>query len=139
MIGQIEKEVIPPEQLLRWYLDAGVDEAIGEAALDRFALAAQAKAPVPASLPTATAIAAAPQGTSAHLALACQTLDELRAAMEGYEGCGLKKTCQRTVFADGNPRAKVMIIGEAPGSDEDRVGLPFVGVSGQLLDRILGS
>lgn len=65
------------------------------------------------------------------------SLEELRAVMEAFEGCALKKTAQQLVFADGNPLARVMIVGEAPGQEEDRQGLPFVGRSGQLLDRML--
>ena len=64
-----------------------------------------------------------------------QTLDELRNLLEGFEACALKKTATRLVFGDGNPQARVMVVGEAPGADEDRQGLPFVGLSGQLLDR----
>ena len=71
------------------------------------------------------------------LAAACTTLDELRAALEKFDGCPLKKTATNLVFGDGNPSAGVMFIGEAPGADEDRQGLPFVGVSGQMLDRML--
>jgi len=59
--------------------------------------------------------------------------------MEAYDGCALKRTAQRTVFADGNPQAAVMLVGEAPGADEDQQGLPFVGASGQLLNRMLAS
>ena len=69
-------------------------------------------------------------------AAAAQTLDELRAAVEAYDGCPLKITAMSTVFADGNPTARIMIVGEAPGADEDRQGKPFVGVSGQLMDRM---
>ena len=150
---------LPPAQLLRWYLDAGVDEAIGEQPLDRYALTrtAQAEAlvrtrPEPTPQPTlpapsASGLVASPTHTgrepsrvsAAHLAMECQTLDSLKAAMESYDGCALKRTCQRTVFADGNPEARVMLIGEAPGADEDRLGLPFVGASGKLLDRMLES
>jgi DNA polymerase len=86
--------------------------------------------------------AAGPVGeraTATHLAMACNSLAELKTVMEGYEGCALKRTCQRTVFADGNPQGRVMLIGEAPGADEDRLGLPFVGASGKLLDRMLAS
>ncbi|RVU35284.1 uracil-DNA glycosylase [Hwanghaeella grinnelliae] len=71
------------------------------------------------------------------LAAACNTLDELRAALEKFEGCPLKKTATNLVFGDGNPDSKIMFIGEAPGADEDRQGRPFVGVSGQMLDRML--
>jgi DNA polymerase len=66
-------------------------------------------------------------------------LTELKTAVENYNGCALKSFATRTVFADGVPDAKVMVIGEAPGEDEDRQGLPFVGVSGKLLDRMLAA
>jgi uracil-DNA glycosylase len=65
------------------------------------------------------------------------TLAELEAAIRAFDGCPLKRTAMNTVFADGNPKARVMLVGEAPGEDEDRQGLPFVGVSGKLLDRML--
>ena len=68
-----------------------------------------------------------------------QELDELRAILEGFEGCALKATATRLVFADGNPQARVMFVGEAPGRDEDIEGLPFVGRSGKLLDRMLAA
>ncbi len=68
-----------------------------------------------------------------------KTLDVLRKAMASFDGCALKKTASNLVFADGNPEAKIMIIGEAPGGDEDRMGLPFVGAAGQLLDRMLAA
>jgi len=155
-----------PQQLLRWYLDAGVDETIGEEPLDRYALAqthaqAQTRAvtPVarsmaqpgsaahphqqtphqPAAFPAAAPLAAEARATASHLAASCKTLPELQAAMEQFDGCLLKKSCQRTVFADGNPEARIMLIGEAPGADEDRLGLPFVGASGKLLDKMLAS
>lgn len=64
-------------------------------------------------------------------------LADLRAVLDRFNGCSLKKTAQKTVFSDGNPKARVMLVGEAPGADEDRIGKPFVGVSGQLLDRML--
>jgi DNA polymerase len=66
-----------------------------------------------------------------------QTLEALEAALRSFDGCPLKATAMNTVFADGNPQARVMLIGEAPGEDEDRQGKPFVGVSGKLLDRML--
>jgi len=68
-----------------------------------------------------------------------RSLEELRAALGAYDGIGLKRTATNLVFADGNPQASVMLIGEAPGADEDRQGLPFVGVSGQLLDRMMAA
>jgi DNA polymerase len=79
-------------------------------------------------------------GASAHaLAAAANSLPELRDALARFDGCALKRTATNLVFADGNPAARVMFIGEAPGADEDRQGLPFVGVSGQLLDRMLAA
>jgi uracil-DNA glycosylase family 4 len=67
------------------------------------------------------------------------SLDELRAIMTGFQGCALRVTATRLVFADGNPQARVMFVGEAPGRDEDLAGLPFVGRSGKLLDRMLAA
>ena len=139
-----------PAALLRWYMDAGVDETIGDAPVDRLAKrppAAPVSAPNPVAARPAIPAASptfAPAGMEAvagavHLAQAAASVAELRAAVEGFDGCGLKKFASRTVFADGNPQAPVMFVGEAPGADEDRQGLPFVGVSGQLLDRMLAS
>jgi DNA polymerase len=76
---------------------------------------------------------------AARLAGAAGTLDALREAIAAFEGLALKKTATNLVFCDGNPKARVMIVGEAPGADEDRLGRPFVGVSGQLLDRMLAA
>ncbi|WP_408647693.1 uracil-DNA glycosylase [Xanthobacter dioxanivorans] len=73
------------------------------------------------------------------LARGAATLDELRAILDGFEGCALKRTATRLVFADGNPQARVMFVGEAPGRDEDQQGLPFVGRSGKLLDLMMGA
>ena len=72
-------------------------------------------------------------------AASARTLDELRAILESFEGCNLRNTATNLVFADGNPEGRVMIIGEAPGRDEDLQGVPFVGRSGQLLDRMLAA
>jgi len=73
------------------------------------------------------------------LAASAASLEELRACLEAFEGCNLKLTAKTLVFADGNPDARLMFVGEAPGRDEDLQGLPFVGRSGQLLDRMLGA
>jgi uracil-DNA glycosylase family 4 len=92
--------------------------------------------------PPAVVVSAAPAPLAQEsrvLAAACQSIAELEAAVRAYDGCGLKKTATNTVFADGNPQAKIMFVGEAPGADEDRQGKPFVGVSGQLLDRMLAA
>jgi len=72
-------------------------------------------------------------------AAAATSLAELQAALESFEGCALKRTATNTVFADGVAHARVMLIGEAPGRDEDRIGKPFVGRAGQLLDKMLAS
>lgn len=72
-------------------------------------------------------------------AKAAPDLAALQQALRDFDGCALKKTATNLVFADGNPSASVMLIGEAPGADEDRQGKPFVGVSGQLLDRMMGA
>jgi len=82
--------------------------------------------------------AASIENARAHAAEA-KSLADLRAALERFDGCALRLTATHTVFADGNPQADVMLVGEAPGADEDRQGLPFVGVSGQLLDRMMAA
>jgi DNA polymerase len=138
--------------LLRWYVDQGLNEAIGEEAVDRFAMpqpapAAAAATPVrtptpmraPPPAPRAPVPLESPQLVEDARALAerCTSLAELEAAVRAFEGCALKRTAKNTVFADGTPGAPVMIVGEAPGADEDRLGKPFVGVSGQLMDRMM--
>ena len=157
--------------ILAFWRDAGVDEAIEDAPVDRYAqslaLAQRTPPPSPAAAaprraataaaatglregpgPIATPRAVAPASAiplespaaaedARAAAAAAGTLDALRAAIEGFEACALKRTAKTTVFADGNPAGGVMVIGEAPGADEARMGKPFVGVSGQLLDRML--
>lgn len=135
---------------LRWLVDMGADEAIAADPVDRFAAApgaAPAAAPAPppraampapaAPVPAALGRQAATAQTAAAIAQAAPTLEALREALAKFEGCPLKATATNLVFADGNPKARVMLVGEAPGGDEDRQGKPFVGVSGQLLDRML--
>jgi DNA polymerase len=75
--------------------------------------------------------------TAREAARGAQTLDELRAIVAGFEGCALKSMAKKLVFADGDPKARLMFVGEAPGREEDLEGLPFVGPSGRLLDRML--
>ena len=77
--------------------------------------------------------------TAAQLAPACKSLAELRAALEDFRGLAIRETATQLVFADGNPEAEIMIVGEAPGREEDRIGKPFVGESGKLLDRMLAA
>lgn len=137
--------------LLRWYVEMGADEAIGSEPQDRLApkrpsppppaptpIRSVAASPV-AALPPQPAPVHAPAMSFAPEAAAATTLAELEAAVRAFEGCALKRTATNTVFADGVPGAPLMIIGEAPGADEDRIGKPFVGRSGQLLDRMLAT
>lgn len=134
--------------LLRWYKDAGVDEAIGTDAAALYAAAAETielpqkqvslKPSIPKP-PTEDEVNARLTGDAETLAAQCTTLDELRAAVEGFEAKSHFPSARNLVFADGNPEADIMLIGEAPGADEDRRGQPFVGRSGQLLDQMLGA
>jgi len=141
--------------LIEFYLDAGADAFVGETPVDRFAAVEAPPAPkaervAPAAARQAAPVAAAPARVAPlapdEAALAARaaaksaaTLDELRAIVESFDGCALKATATRAVFADGNPQARVMLVGEAPGRDEDIEGLPFVGRSGKLLDLMLKS
>ncbi len=180
MVGfmdRFEDTQLPPVEVLKWYLDAGVDEAMGEQPLDRYALrkdaqaqraeAAQAmlkeaqSAHDQSSAPSSTPVLTSPSGRAGSVPVpvrpadavdvqkalkeaveragAAKNLDELRTALENFDGCGLKKNAMNLVFGDGNPQARIVLIGEAPGADEDRQGVPFVGASGQLLDKMLAS
>ena len=139
---------------LRWQMEMGVDAALVDSParqgeLQKTSLEVgvkqQNKPPEAGLLPAEAAplvdtfpVLFSAQTPGSDLA-AVKTLDALRNAMAGFDGCALKKTASNLVFADGNPEAKIMIIGEAPGGDEDRMGLPFVGAAGQLLDKMLAS
>ena len=148
--------------LLEWQIAMGADEAIGEAAQNRLAppppapepsaspiapsrqsavaVARSVVAPAVVSPPGAFAESLAEAAQSARLVAAgAETIEALGALVAAFNGCPLKRTATTTVFMDGNPAAPVMIIGEAPGADEDRIGRPFVGRSGQLLDRMLAA
>jgi DNA polymerase len=154
--------------LLDFHVGAGADLALDETPHDRFAeaVAAQAAAatpqlrpqsrdlppqrmpsgdspPAPLAAPAAFAGAGESAEESAFkarsLAGQARTLDELKALLETFDGCALRRTAKSLVFADGSPGARVMLVGEAPGGDEDRIGKPFVGRSGQLLDRMLAA
>src|SRR5690348_8984230 len=138
--------------LLEWYQAAGVDMPVGETPVDRFAASAAqpprrtAGPPAPSLIrraepaPEPPAIVAnADPGETRALAAGAQTLDDLRAVMDAYDGCVLKKRATQLCFADGNPEAQVMLVGEGPGAEEDRLGKPFVGRAGQLLDRMLAA
>ena len=147
-------------ELLGFYLESGVDALVDEAPTDRFADESPAPAverapkierPAPsaprqqAAPQAASLLAAAPAAPDAAImaaraaARSAGSLNELREILKGFEGCALRGTAKQMVFADGNPEARVMLVGEAPGRDEDIEGLPFVGRSGKLLDRMLSA
>jgi uracil-DNA glycosylase len=140
------------QDLLAFYAEAGVDALVGEEPIDRFAIAetpSPARTVRPAAPPefeakTAPAGPAPPAPDEAALAAraaakTAKSLEELRGILDKFDGCALKATASQLVFADGNPKARVMLVGEAPGRDEDIEGLPFVGRSGKLLDRMLAA
>jgi uracil-DNA glycosylase family 4 len=144
-------------ELLAFYAEVGVDATIGEAPIDRLSLT-QISTPVadlepapesaPDTQPRAAPVVArsSPDGVAPpeaavmaarESARRAASLEELRAMLTGFEGCALRTTAKQLVFADGNPQARVMFVGEAPGREEDLEGLPFVGRSGKLLDRMM--
>lgn len=155
--------------LLQWQIAMGADEAIGEAAPNRIAPPAVSVATEPGPRPEPptlageggargarvaaaglrTTVVAPPPAMTDSLAEAAQSarslaagaanIEALAALVAAFDGCPLKRTATNTVFVDGNIAARVMIVGEAPGADEDRLGRPFVGRAGQLLDRMLAA
>jgi DNA polymerase len=133
---------------LRLQLEWGADEALLEAPQNRTlspppAAAQTAAAPAQLTRPRAApaVLAGLPPGPAEaeKIAAGCHTLDELRAALQNFTGCGLRDTATQLVFADGADVTNLMLIGEAPGAEEDRAGRPFVGPAGQLLDKMLAS
>jgi uracil-DNA glycosylase family 4 len=159
-------------ELLAFYIEAGVDVAVGEAPIDQFAEgvrtrnvspdpgergapAADRGSSIPArelrsarpARPADPAPRAAPAPAPPEAAVmaardaarSAASLEELRAILARFEGCALRSTAKQLVFADGNPQARVMFVGEAPGREEDLEGLPFVGRSGKLLDRMMAA
>jgi|APTNR8051073442_1049403.scaffolds.fasta_scaffold02592_3 DNA polymerase len=154
----------PPDSLnalLRWYVDSGVDETIGTEPVDRYQQPAAVEPPRPRPSPVAPAAptppleaaragadaagSAAPVGSTTFASAAARRaaeapdLDALRDLLGGFDDCALKRTATSLVFGEGSARARVVLIGEAPGAEEDRQGRPFVGPSGRLLDRMLQS
>lgn len=146
------------QQLLAFYLEAGVDCALGDEPINRLAdpdtappptQAVVREAPPKTFFQTAPAVAAprpdatiAPEAaisSARDAARTAPTLEALRALLENFEGCALRNTATRLVFSDGNPQARIMFVGEAPGREEDIEGLPFVGRSGKLLDRMIAA
>jgi uracil-DNA glycosylase len=147
------------KQLLAFYLEAGVDCALVDEPANRLAEPDPVPAPalpresapprgsreMPAAAPpvprseTTTLAPDAAIASAREAARTAPTLEALRTLLETFDGCALKHTATRLVFADGNPQARVMFVGEAPGRDEDIEGLPFVGRSGKLLDRMIAA
>lgn len=138
--------------LLEWQAEMGVDEPIGDAGIDRFELAARPKPaaslpPLPLAQPSAPIVLTAGHdddparriAEAEALAASADSLEALATAQEGFDGIELKKGARNFCFADGNPKARLLILGEAPGDEEDRQGRPFVGRAGQLLDRMFGA
>ena len=145
---------ISPHDALRWHIEMGVDELIDDQPVDRYAAAAIPRAAVAVPSPSANSQPTRPaasaslgqplapsEGARDAIAIArdANSIEDLRERLETFEGCALKFTATNTVFADGDPASDIMFIGEAPGVDEDRQGLPFVGASGQLLNRMLSA
>jgi DNA polymerase len=148
------------QAMLNWYVDAGITVAVGDVPRSLYAnnIAEDDARPMspPPAIVSKASLSNLPQFSSSQildansmkklipsagnlLAQQCQTLDELRQALQEYNDCPLKFTATNLVFSDGNPSAKVMVIGEAPGAEEDIQGKPFVGLSGQLLDRMFAT
>ena len=131
---------------LAWQIELGATEAIGDAPVDRYALAAKEAAPTaPQAPPAEAATPEAPSGTTDPVEVAraaasgAPSLEALADALARYPHCELRRGARNLVFADGRPGARVMIVGEAPGRDEDLQGKPFVGRAGQLLDRMFAA
>jgi uracil-DNA glycosylase len=163
LAGMPQATAMPPDpaatvqQLLAFYLEAGVDCALGDEPIDRLAdpelapeprttvahqsIRRAAPLPPPVAAPRAD-VTVAPEvaiNSAREAARTAPTLEALRQLLENFDGCALRHTATRLVFADGNPEARVMFVGEAPGRDEDIEGLPFVGRSGKLLDRMIAA
>ncbi len=151
---QIEGDWAASLAALAWQLDCGVDEVIGDAGLDRYDLPepvkpAAAVAPAPpvqapgrsgsAFVPPPEPPKIDPVAEARGVAARAGSLEALREALEAFDLCDLKKGARSLVFADGDPAARVLILGEAPGREEDMAGRPFVGRAGQLLDRMLAA
>ena len=137
-------------EALHWHIAIGAEEAIGDEPRNHLAAAVRRPADPPAGAavaseepgkPPARAAAAAMKlaASTQELAAGAGTLEQLRDVIASYDGLDVKHTATNMVFADGNPEGGLMVIGEAPGSDEDRQGKPFVGASGKLLDRMLAA
>jgi len=129
---------------LQWLVEAGAGEAMGETPVNRMVATPPRADPVqvrnaPSRPASPAPVAGDSVGSAQAAAAGAGSLAELKAALEAFDGCALKRTATNTVFADGTPAGGILFIGEAPGRDEDRIGKPFVGRAGQLLDKMLAS
>ena len=131
---------------LDWQVELGADEAILDSPVDRFDLPAPTPAPKPTAAPVTQSSPVQPAAPAVdtvalakQLAESAGSLEVLRAAMEGFDHCDLKRGARNFVFCDGHPAARVMVVGEAPGRDEDQRGKPFLGRAGQLLDKMFAA
>ena len=159
-LANLQPGAIEAAEALRWWIRAGVDCTLGETPLNRFAdsaAAARGAAEVARAAPhepspteremglphRQSAVQVAPpeaaETQARALAAAATDLETLKSLMADFDGCALKWTATQLVFADGVPGSPIMFVGEAPGGDEDRIGRPFVGRAGQLLDRMLNA
>ena len=126
--------------VLEWQMEMGATEAILDAPVNRFELADKAKPAVSKTTIVPTKIVEeTPADIAKKLAQSAKSLDDLRAIMDGFEHCDLKRGARQLVFSDGKVGARVMVIGEGPGRDEDMQGRPFVGRAGQLLDKMFAA
>ena len=144
--GATQQEMI---SALQWYIDHGVSDCVLDDPINRFDIVPEVPKPAMMSEISASAPQQLQESTqtflgksdaydeAVKLAKAANSLGELSNAIAGFDGIAIKKTASNMVFADGNPKAEIMIIGEAPAADEDRQGVPFSGASGNLLDKIL--
>ena len=139
-------DIAAVESLLAFWRDAGVDACYGDAPIDHThvapppALKAVQRATASVAPPLAGHAAEDAVAEARRLAAGAATLQDLAAAVAAFEGCPLRGMgATQSVFGRGNPNAAVMVIGEGPGAEEDRIGQPFVGKAGQLLDRMLAA
>ena len=142
---------ILPTEILKWHILAGVDETTQTTPRNYFTNSnpAPIEKNISPVLPFAESMAKKPSpllhaplaaaAEARSLADAADSLEALEVAVRDFDGCGLKSTATHTVFADGNKQANILLIGEAPGAEEDKQGIPFCGPSGKLLDKMLAS
>jgi uracil-DNA glycosylase len=147
-IGPADQE-LDPVSMLKWYAECGVDETISDRPTNWFESSKNTQINQQVNEVSSPAVRqAAPTPLSSHkeniesaekVAAAATSLEALKEAILAFDGCSLKNTASNTVFSDGNVNSNIMLIGEAPGAEEDRVGKPFVGQAGQLLDRMFAA